>query len=338
MTAAGFAIPGPHRYPPEKRGDRQRARRAAGLGLCGPVSVGRLKNLFREANAIARQFTWPVVISTKAVSGVCSAGIGTCVVINEEGWIVTAHHIVDQWEKLAATHEQVKELKAKRSAIENDASMSGTQRHKALNKIGMLNKDAPEQVSIWFGGGDLVHPLVVANGQFLSLPAVDLAVAKLEPFDPKWVTTYPTFKDPDKDYEPGQSLCKLGFPLHQITPIWNAGNARFEIPPEALPLPIFPIEGILTRFAKVVIEGQPDPPFPMNWIETSSPGLRGQSGGPMFDQRGTVWGIQVQTHSYDLGFNTGTRTQFLNVGLGVHAATLINFFKEVGIKFQLSPY
>jgi hypothetical protein len=58
----------------------------------------------------------------------------------------------------------------------------------------------------------------------------------------------------------------------------------------------------------------------------------------MFDPKGTVWGIQVQTHSYPLGFNTGKDNQYLNVGLGVHAQSLIALFNEQGIKFQLSPY
>lgn len=151
--------------------------------------------------------------------------------------------------------------------------------------------------------------------------------------------TYPVFKDPTKDYEPGQSLCKLGFPLHQVTPIWRADMNQFELPPGSVPLPFFPIEGILTRFCEVIVpDAAASSPFPLAWIETSSPGVKGQSGGPMFDTSGTIWGIQVQTHSYALGFNTGTTEQYLNVGLGVHASTLIDFFKSLGIKFQLSSY
>jgi hypothetical protein len=44
-------------------------------------------------------------------------------------------------------------------------------------------------------------------------------------------------------------------------------------------------------------------PFPLKWIETSSPGLKGQSGGPLLDERGTIWGVQSNTFSYNLGFS-----------------------------------
>ncbi len=314
-------------------------------------AVGRLKGLnnhkavgsvFRAANIIARQFTWPVVISVKHVSGKCSAGMGALVVINNEGWFVTAYHIVDQIEKLMTANGQVQAFIAQRAAIENNAALSSGQRKKQLAALGKLHKDAPEQFSIYYGRDGVQ---VANGGQFKSIPQIDIAVGKLEPFDPSWVSTYPTFKDPAKDYDPGQSLCKLGFPLHQLTPIYHDNPPRFELPPEALPLPFFPIDGILTRFANVVsptVPGQPPPPplpFPLMWIETSSPGLKGQSGGPTFDSKGTVWGIQVQTTSYALGFAQKTiPEQYLNVGLGVHAQTLIDFFNHEGIKFQLSAY
>lgn len=46
--------------------------------------------MFPDALEIARNFTLPVVISRKASVGKCSSSIGACVVINKEGWIITA--------------------------------------------------------------------------------------------------------------------------------------------------------------------------------------------------------------------------------------------------------
>jgi hypothetical protein len=140
-------------------------------------------------------------------------------------------------------------------------------------------------------------------------------------------------------------LCRLGFPFHSIEPTYDAGKDTFELPAGSVPLPLFPIEGILTRFVEVVVPtGQPKPNYPLRYLETSSPGLKGQSGGPIFDTHGTVWAIQSKTQHYPLGFNPevpgehAREHQFLNVGWGVHAATIVAAMKEKGISFQQSDY
>jgi len=167
---------------------------------------------------------------------------------------------------------------------------------------------------------------------------VDVAVGRLDPFDPAWVSSYPVFKDPTKDFDSGAMLCRTGFPFHNVAPIWDKANNRFDLPPGTFPAPLFPIEGIFTRTVTLNPPLNIDPfSFPFKWLETSSPGLKGQSGGPIFDDKGTIWGIQCQTMSYDLGFKT-TTPQYLNVGVGVHAETLFAIFTAHGIKFQVSPY
>jgi hypothetical protein len=83
-------------------------------------------------------------------------------------------------------------------------------------------------------------------------------------------------------------------------------------------------------------------PYPLRLFETSSPGLRGQSGGPIFDTKGVVWGIQSLTRHFPLGFEPtvpgkGVKEhQFLNVGIGVHAVTIVGLLKKQGIECQLS--
>ena len=58
-------------------------------------------NVFREANAIARQFTRPIVMSKLTVGGECTAQIGAYVVVNNEGNFVTAFHISKLWQEMA---------------------------------------------------------------------------------------------------------------------------------------------------------------------------------------------------------------------------------------------
>jgi S1-C subfamily serine protease len=117
------------------------------------------------------------------------------------------------------------------------------------------------------------------------------------------------------------------------------------LPENALPIPRFPIEGIFTRTIDSRSEDDTPLKFPIRFVETSTPGLRGQSGGPTVDARGTIWAIQSKTAHLPLGFSPPvpgnsnlTEHQFLNVGIGIHPVTLFAFFNEQGIKFQISEY
>lgn len=106
-----------------------------------------------------------------------------------------------------------------------------------------------------------------------------------------------------------------------------------------VPIPVFPNEGITTRIAKA---SAPDAPLQIDLLETSSPGLRGQSGGPIVDREGTVWAIQSRTMHHQLGFTAqiehdGRRTdehQILNVGLGPDASTIKAFLDGVNVPYQ----
>jgi hypothetical protein len=178
------------------------------------------------------------------------------------------------------------------------------------------------------------------------IEAVDLAVGRLEPYPANFALHYPKIKDPTKEFHPGASLCKLGFPFHEIQPVWNEQEGKFEFAAGALPLPLFPIEGILTRFLQNPAWANAQP-FPLRQIETSSPGFRGQSGGPIFDVHGAIWGIQSHTLHQPLGFNPTVKGkdgkdhvehQFLNVGRGVHAETIIGLLNQLGVAFELSDH
>lgn len=262
--------------------------------------------------------------------------------LNAEGWILTASHIVEKCLELSTDSARSKDVAARIAAIRGDAKLNNKERGSQLKSLPKLAPDATAEFSAWWGidGVQLVDIIGVGG--------LDLAVGRLEPFDPKQIATYPVVKDPTKDYDPGVSLCKLGYPFHQITPIWHADKNAFELPPGSVPPPFFPIEGILTRFLDLKLKPGEDPhvKFPTMHIETSSPGLKGQSGGPIFDAQGTIWAIQCVTANYPLGFDPpvpGTNGkvkvhQFLNVGRGVHAVSIVGLLQQLGVKFQLSAY
>jgi hypothetical protein len=297
-------------------------------------------SVFRTACGIARQFTWPIVLSRKTIEGKCSSSIGAFVIVNSEGWIVTAWHIIELYQNMMNGVQVADAIADQVASINNDTSIDRRERSRRLSKVGKLDKDHTHRCSAWWGRDGVKLSFCVGIAE------ADLALGKLEPFDSNWMSTYPIFKDPTKDFEPGVSLCKLGFPFHHIPPTWHDATNSFELPPGSVPLPLFPIDGIFTRNIEVIIEGEHKPPYPVRMIETSTPGLKGQSGGPIFDAQGTIWAIQSHTVHFPLGFDPpvpGSKRdekehQFLNVGRGVHNATIFGLMRQHDVKFSVSAY
>ncbi len=295
--------------------------------------------MFTNAFAKASQFTLPVVISSRLGGGECSSAIGACVAVNREGWILTAAHLIKEIERQRESVLKHRDHQSDIRRFENDTAADKFFRKQGVRTFHTPSKSAVKNHSVWWGkDGAQLRDLAVING-------ADLALGRLEPFDPDWVAHYPVFKKPDASYLPGRSLCKFGFPFHKITPTFDTENNSFVLPKGAVPLPLFPIEGMFTR---VVIAAMPGAKEGENgkFIETSSPGLVGQSGGPIVDSEGVVWALQSHTRHYPLGFSppipgqsespAQKEHQFLNVGLGVHAEIILNFLKQRGVEHQVA--
>lgn len=295
--------------------------------------------MFAKAYRIASCFTLPVVISSRSNKNVCKSAIGACVVVNRAGWILTSAHLIkiiqhqlDSVIKHSTYGDNVRKQ-------EQDTVADKRFRKSKVHSFQQPSKDSVRNHSVWWGrDGAQLHDLTV-------LPATDLALGRLHPFDPASIAHYPTFKKPNADYSPGQSLCRLGFPFHEIKPTFDQEKNAFVLPQGAVPLPLFPLEGIFTRIVVAPMPGE-DANVPGKFIETSSPGLMGQSGGPIVDSRGVVWALQSHTRHYPLGFsppvpnqskNTDKKEhQFLNVGLGVHSESILNLLSSRAVEHQVS--
>jgi hypothetical protein len=109
--------------------------------------------------------------------------------------------------------------------------------------------------------------------------------------------------------------------------------------PGSFPIPRFPNEGIHTR---LVIRQEEE--RSALFVETSTPGLKGQSGGPIFDRFGHVWAIQSCTQHLPLGFSPSVfvdgkqivEHQFTHVGWGSHVSEVIKLLDSRGIKYTTS--
>lgn len=293
--------------------------------------------MFANAYKLASCFTRPLMISMRFYDNSVKCGVGAFVILNNEGWIITAAHL---WKPFETYQQHIKKLSAydqQLKAIEQDQSLTTEQRNKKLQQT----KPDPGWIMnlAFFWGWEGVSIKDVRT-----FYEGDILIGRLEPFEKTMVKTYPVIKDPSKDLNPGTSLCKLGYPFHEIKASWDKTKDCFVLAEGVLPIPRFPIEGIYTR--NLVVGRSRNEKYEIKLLETSSPGLRGQSGGPIFDINGTVWAIQSSTNHFALGFSPKVKkngkeveeNQFLNVGRGIHPELLVAFLTDNGISFKLSDY
>ena len=277
--------------------------------------------MFQKALKIAQVYTLPVVISYRLENGKTASAIGAFIVLNQDGWILTAGHIIDQIMGLANDLKLYNDYVAKLSDLNSDNSLTKAQRKRKLRRLTKPENPITDY-SVWWGKDGW-------NVQSFELnrPA-DIAIGQISGFKSNDISIYPEFKNPAVNFDVGENLCKLGFPFYSITPTYDDSENMFELPPGALPIPLFPIEGIFTRTI-VMDDGLSSAEF----VETSSPGLRGQSGGPTLDMNGRIWAMQSRTNHYPLGFSPkvpnqrNEEHQFLNVGWGTHAKTIIDLLE-----------
>jgi hypothetical protein len=267
--------------------------------------------MFTSAVRTAAQFTFPYVgLRRRRCSHVYST-MGAFLMLDAQGWALTSSHLVDE---ILAVEAEVK------SAAENHGDQVCT-----------------DHVEIWaLPGFSETRPRLV---EATVRPLCDLAVVRLEPFDATTISQFPLLRNVKSDpIEQGMSVCRLGYPFHDIAAGWDAERHEFALGPEAFPVPSFALDGIVARFHRVAAENSAET---ATFIETSTPGLRGQSGGPLLDTRGRVCGIQSHTTHLDLGFDAGfqsgetvvTERQFLNVGAATHISEVVALLDQVGASY-----
>ncbi|WP_400246207.1 serine protease [Methanomethylophilus alvi] len=287
--------------------------------------------MFAKACERVYKFTRPLIISTRTVDGTVSSSCGTFIIINPEGWILTAGHLFDSFVKYQQDMKKIKEVE------EINARKASMAVQGAMTLPDTIQPD-PKWItnhSFWWGGDGLRITSVYVNRE------IDIALAKLDGFRPDMVQEYPIFRDPDT-MRPGTSICRTGFPFANIATDFDEGSKSFRIRNGVLPLPFFPNDGIHTRNVLKQNKSK-EGNYDMLYVETSTPGLKGQSGGPIFDTNGHIYAMQVQTNHIPLGFHpiseydgkSIVENQFLNVGIGVHGKLLQQIMRDHHISFKV---
>ncbi len=292
--------------------------------------------MFATACSKASRFTRPVIIRRRFFDRSVQCSCGAFVILNEEGWIVSAAHLWNAWFRFLEDAEKIAEHGRQAREIRNEPDLNYEQKHE---RVGRLPADPRwiTNISYWWGREG------VQLKEMKLLPDGDLVLGRLEPFEPPEDASYPVIKDPSR-LEIGTSLCKLGYPFYRIQAEFDEATENFRFSRGTEHPVRFPVEGIYTR--DLPAGRSRDGRYEIKFLETSSPGILGQSGGPIFDTKSSLWGVQSRTDMYPLRPRTGIgadpgeseESAYFNVGVGIHPEMLVTFLKDNDVRFTLSDY
>lgn len=248
---------------------------------------------------------------------------GTMIILNENGDLLTCKHIANQFivnDKLNNNYHIL---------INEINNCKNKEELKQLEKKHNLKKDTVVLSKI-----DL--PFKTSDIEIKFHKYLDVAVIRFKGIKVK-LDNYPVFST--KMPMQGQSVCKLGyaFPEYSLFEYSKEKNDIVLKENKISNFPLFPMDGIVTRH---MIDEKGNP----SMFEMSTPGIRGQSGGPIFSPEGIVYGIQSMTKQLDLNFDIDGNvkrgienkkvvyTPFINLGIGVSSSEIIKFLDENNIE------
>ncbi len=292
--------------------------------------------MFIKAIERVAQFTRPVhsILRTYAGKQVIPSA-GTLFFVNEDGYAITCKHIAEMLLSAEAINGHYQKFKAERQLIANDSKQK--QLLKGLELKYKMNAANTIQLK-----NNFVDCVDTMSGFTFNLhPTLDLAIIKFNDYNKLHYGAYAKFVKDESNIQQGKFLCRLGFPFPEFTNFtYNTTTDDIEWTSTGINVsPRFPIEGMVTRFLA-------DEPHGLYGIELSTPGLRGQSGGPLFDSNGVVYGMQFSTKHLHLGFdlvdkeimvNTSIKKvsdySFIHLGQCIHVNAIKAFLKQHNVKF-----
>jgi len=292
--------------------------------------------MFESAIEKVSQFTRPIHTISRTYGGLVLPGTSTLFFVNNQGVAITCKHVANLIPAAENVNAQFLKFKAERDKLAKDGKYG--RNIKGLELKYKYAKETSVQVKNNFlNCFDKIEQIV-----YHAHPTLDLAIMEFKGFNNILYTSHAHFLKDSTKIKQGKYLCRTGFPFPEFNNFkhnpdtddieWtNTGNPNS---------PSFPLDGIVTRFLMSPDEG-------ITGIEMSTPGLRGQSGGPLFDVEGNIYGMQYATSHLHLGFdlkdkeiyNEGKKTSvsnypFLHTGLCVHVDKIKDFLRSHHILFS----
>lgn len=291
--------------------------------------------MFEKAIEKTSEFTKPLHSISRTYGGLVLPGTATFFFVNDFGVAITCKHVLNLIPAADTLNQNFAKFKEERSKIPQDGKFKKNLRGLEL-KYKYANDTTVQLKNNFMNCFDKIDQIT-----YHAHPTLDLAILEFKGFTKKLYSSHASFIKDSSKIKQGKYLCRLGFPFPEFNNfkydalkddiLWtNEGIAAS---------PTFPIDGIVTRFLG-------DETGKINGIELSTPGLKGQSGGPLFDTNGTVYGMQYATNHLHLGFdikdreiiNEGKKSKvsnypFLHVGLCIHVDKIKEFLAEFKIPF-----
>ena len=288
-------------------------------------AIEAVSNFTRPVHSISRTFGGKTVIP----------GAGTIFFVNELGYAITCRHIAEMLLSAENINQHYLQFKNERQLLAHQPKQQ--QLIKGLELKYKLKADSLLQLK-----NNFVDCIDAMSGFTFHLhPTLDLAILKFNDFNKTLYTGYAKFVKNESGIKQGKHLCRLGFPFPEFSNYtFNTEKDDIEWTNTGISSsPRFPIDGMITRFLA-------DQQHGLFGIEMSTPGLRGQSGGPLFDSDGLIYGMQFSTKHLHLGFdlvdteifiNNHTKKvtdySFLHLGQCIHVNAIKAFLLEHKIKF-----
>ena len=262
-------------------------------------------------------------------------GSATLFFVNSDGWALTCAHVAKNFVDAQRMVERFDAFREERTSIPADRNQRN-----AINQLERKFGLKPgEIVEIHTRLVDCVEGNVDMDIQIHG--SLDLALIHFKNFTRIVCENYPVFGRDSAELKQGMSICRLGYPFpeftnygyNQLTDTIGWTNEGQEFTPR------FPIDGMLTRHVA-------DTSGKIIAFELSSPGIRGQSGGPAFGVDGRIWGMQSLTRHLDLDFDIDVEVQrgtkvkrvqdsaFLHVGGCIHVDPIKDFMRQHGVRFD----
>ena len=291
--------------------------------------------MFVNAIEEVGKFTRPIhTISRIYKEKVVSPGAATLFFVNENGYAITCKHVIDLIGNRANINSHYEKFCKERETIGKN------QFNKRLRELEVrynIKGDMIVQLNELFVGCTS-EPNFKYN--WINHPKYDLSILFIENFKNPLYQSHAVFLKDTSVLKQGKFLCRLGYPFPEFTNfLYNATTDNIEWTNNGqVETPRFPIEGMLTRN---LLDGGN-----VVGIELSTPGLRGQSGGPLFNDQGLICGMQSSTNHLHMNFDmknfeykTGGKTikvtnqPFLHVGHCIHIDIIKEFLTTNNIKF-----
>jgi hypothetical protein len=295
--------------------------------------------MFENAIEKVLQFTRPLHSISRTYSGMILPGSSTFFFVNDNGVAITCKHVANLVPQADQLNKAFLQFKNEKSHFPNDNRLK-----KNLQGLELKYKYKPEstvqQKNNFLNCFDKIEAIT-----FHIHPTLDLAILEFKGFNKIFYNSHATFINNNSKVKPGKYLCRVGYPFPEFNNFkYNTDTDDIEWTQTGYTnSPSFPLDGIVTRLMADTQQGE------INGIEMSTPGLRGQSGGPLFDVDGNVYGMQFATKHLHLGFDMkekeiihdGKKSKisnypFLHVGLCVHANKIKEFLTQHHISYSES--